>query len=115
MPKSKAETITAASQAELENLLADLRGLLARKELEAMPEVNAFRVRIDEGLQSVRETAVETAHEAARKAKEAAAEAARRAKEAAAAADAYAHDEPWRVAGAALAVGALLGYLLGRR
>ena len=26
-----------------------------------------------------------------------------------------AHDEPWRVAGAALAVGALVGFLLARR
>ncbi len=31
------------------------------------------------------------------------------------AADRYAHDEPWRVAGAALAVGALVGFLLARR
>ena len=35
--------------------------------------------------------------------------------EAALAADRYAHDEPWRVAGAALAVGALVGFLLARR
>ena len=39
----------------------------------------------------------------------------RQAKDAAYAADRYAHDEPWRVAGAALAMGALLGFLLGRR
>ena len=36
-------------------------------------------------------------------------------KDAAKAADQYAHDEPWRVAGAALAVGALVGFLLARR
>ena len=42
-------------------------------------------------------------------------DAARQAKEAALAADRYAHDEPWRVAGAALAVGALVGFLLARR
>ena len=45
----------------------------------------------------------------------AAQDAARQAKEAALAADRYAHDEPWRVAGAALAVGALVGFLLARR
>ena len=37
------------------------------------------------------------------------------AKDAALAADRYAHDEPWRVASAALAVGALVGFLLARR
>ena len=45
----------------------------------------------------------------------AAQEAANQAKDAARAADRYAHDEPWRVAGAALAVGALVGFLLARR
>ena len=51
-----------------------------------------------------RETAVEAAQEAARKAREAAATA-----------NNYAHDEPWHVAGGALAVGVLLGFLLSRR
>ena len=69
-----------------------------------MPQIKALRKRIDETMVNVRETAVETAHEAARKAREAAHNA-----------DVYAHDEPWRVAGGALAVGVLLGFLLGRR
>ena len=37
------------------------------------------------------------------------------AREAAHTANNYAHDEPWHVAGGALAVGVLLGFLLGRR
>ncbi|MPN62376.1 hypothetical protein SDC9_210123 [bioreactor metagenome] len=53
---------------------------------------------------NVRESAVRAAQDAARQAREAAD-----------VADRYAHDEPWRVAGAALAVGALLGFMLGRR
>ncbi|MNU08448.1 hypothetical protein D3C72_2544990 [compost metagenome] len=55
-------------------------------------------------MHNVRESAVRAAQDAARQAKEAAL-----------AADRYAHDEPWRVAGAALAVGALVGFLLARR
>lgn len=92
------------SQSELENLVADLRQLITRQELDSVPEIKALRERMDAGLQSVRATAVEAAQEAARQAREAAR-----------AANNYAHDEPWRVAGAALAVGALLGFLLGRR
>ena len=41
--------------------------------------------------------------------------AAQKAREAASTANAYAHDEPWQIAGAALAVGVLVGLLLGRR
>jgi len=41
--------------------------------------------------------------------------AAEQARDAASAGGRCAHDEPWRVAGAALAFGALLGFLLSRR
>ncbi|MBV8620775.1 MAG: DUF883 domain-containing protein [Curvibacter sp.] len=92
------------SQSELENLVADLRQLITRQELDSVPEIKALRERMDAGLQSVRATAVEAAQEAARQAREAVR-----------VANNYAHDEPWRVAGTALAVGALLGFLLGRR
>jgi ElaB/YqjD/DUF883 family membrane-anchored ribosome-binding protein len=101
MPKTPP---VAAATAELEALLGDLRTLLSKAELEAVPEVKALRERLDDGLHDLRDKAVESAQEAAR-----------RAREAARAADEYAHEEPWRVAGAALAVGALLGYLIGRR
>lgn len=111
MPKTKAQAIGAASQAELENLLADLRTLLAKEELSAMPEIRAIRERVETGIETVRETAESFAHEAAERAREAA----RRAREAAEAADRYAHEEPWRVAGVALGVGALIGVLLSRR
>lgn len=98
------DTTTTTTQAELEKLVSDLRGLLASKTLDAVPEIKMLRQRLDDGVQHARESAVRAAQEAAE-----------RAKEAALAADRYAHDEPWRVAGAALAVGALVGFLLARR
>ena len=97
------ETIS-STQAELEKLVGDLRGLLASKDLDTVPEIRLLRQRLDDGMHNVRESAVRAAQDAARQAKEAAL-----------AADRYAHDEPWRVAGAALAVGALVGFLLARR
>ena len=95
---------TTTTQGELEKLVSDLRGLLANKALDAVPEIKLLRQRLDDGMHHVRESAVRAAQDAARQAKEAAL-----------AADRYAHDEPWRVAGAALAVGALVGFLLARR
>jgi ElaB/YqjD/DUF883 family membrane-anchored ribosome-binding protein len=92
------------SSGELEKLVSDLRGLLASKDLDAVPDIKILRQRLDDGIHSAREAAVRAAQDAARQAKEAAL-----------AADRYAHDEPWRVAGAALAVGALVGFLLARR
>ncbi|ABM42304.1 protein of unknown function DUF883, ElaB [Acidovorax sp. JS42] len=97
------ETIS-STQAELEKLVGDLRGLLASKDLDGIPEIKQLRQRLDDGIHSVRDSAVRAAQEAALQAKDAAR-----------AADRYAHDEPWRVAGAALAVGALVGFMLARR
>lgn len=92
------------TQNELEKLVTDLRGLLSSKDLDVLPEIRLLRQRLDDGVHSAREAAVHAAQDAARQAKEAAL-----------AADRYAHDEPWRVAGAAMAVGALVGFLLARR
>ena len=88
---------TTTTQGELEKLVSDLRGLLANKDLDAVPEIKLLRQKLDDGMHNVRESAVRAAQDAA------------------IAADRYAHDEPWRVAGAALAVGALVGFLLARR
>ena len=103
MSKTIADTVSSA-QADLENLVSDLRGLLAAKELDAVPQIQQLRQRLDDGNSNARDSAVRAAQEAARQARDAAY-----------AADRYAHDEPWRVAGAALAVGALVGFMLGRR
>ncbi|MCE1251648.1 DUF883 domain-containing protein [Acidovorax sp. HDW3] len=103
MTASVSDTVS-TSQGELEKLVSDLRGLLSSKDLDTIPEIKLLRQRIDDGMSNVRDSAVRAAQEAARQAKDAAL-----------AADRYAHDEPWRVAGAALAVGALVGFLLARR
>ena len=99
-----ASDTTTTTQGELEKLVSDLRGLLANKDLDTFPEIKLLRQRMDDGMHNVRESAVRAAQDAARQAKDAAL-----------AADRYAHDEPWRVAGAALAVGTLVGFLLARR
>ena len=93
-----------STQNELEKLVAEMRTLMANKNLDSVPEIKALRDRLDEGMHNVRDAAIRAAQEAANQAKDAAR-----------AADRYAHDEPWRVAGAALAVGALVGFLMARR
>jgi ElaB/YqjD/DUF883 family membrane-anchored ribosome-binding protein len=97
------ETIS-STQTELERLVTDLRSMISSKDLDNVPEIKALRQRLDDGMHNVRDAAVHAAQEAARQAKDAAR-----------AADRYAHDEPWRVAGAALAVGAVVGFVLSRR
>jgi len=100
---SASETVS-KTQNELEKLVSDLRGLLASKDLDGIPEIKQLRQRLDDGIHTVRDAAVRAAQDAADQARDAAR-----------AADRYAHDEPWRVASAALAVGALVGFLLARR
>lgn len=105
MRKSRffSDTVDTA-QADLERLVGDLRSVLSSKDLDSLPEIKLLRQRLEESAGDAREGAVRAAQEAARQAKEAAL-----------AADRYAHDEPWRVAGAALAVGALIGFIFSRR
>ena len=105
MPKSNpfADTISSA-QADLEKIVGDLRSVLSNKDLDNVPEIRQLRQRLDDTVGTARDSAVRAAQDAARQAKEAAL-----------AADRYAHDEPWRVAGAALAVGALVGFIFSRR
>jgi len=103
MAHSASETFS-STQHELEKLVTDLRGLISSRDLDSVPEIRALRQRLDDGMQVVRDSTVRAAQEAARQAKDAAQ-----------AADRYAHDEPWQLAGAALAVGAVVGFLLSRR
>ena len=63
---------TTTTQGELEKLVSDLRGLLANKDLDAVPEIKLLRQRLDDGMHNVRESAVRAAQDAARQAKEAA-------------------------------------------
>lgn len=88
----------------VEDLASDVRGLLAAKDLDSVPQIKALRERLDAKLQVARDVVSEKRKIAAKKAKAAASTA-----------NDYAHDEPWQIAGAALAVGLLVGLLLGRR
>lgn len=96
--------LEAAANAVAEDIASDVRGMLASKDLDSVPHIKAMRQRIDSKLAIARELAAEKSRIAARKAREAAHTA-----------NVYAHDEPWQIAGAALAVGVLVGLLLGRR
>ena len=103
MAKSISDVVS-TTQDELENLVSDLRSLLSNRSLDAVPEIKMMRQRLDDGIHSARDATVQAAQDAARQARDAAQ-----------AADQYAHDEPWRVAAAAMAVGTLVGFLLSRR
>lgn len=96
--------LEAAANAVAEDIASDVRNVLASKDLDAVPHIKALRQRVDSKLAIAREIAAEKSRIAAKKAREAATSA-----------NAYAHDEPWQIAGAALAVGVLVGLLLGRR
>ena len=98
------QNLEAAANAVAEDLANDVRGVLASKELDSVPHIKALRQRVDAKLAIARELASEKTKLAAK-----------RAREAAGSANAYAHDEPWQIAGAALAVGILVGLLLARR
>lgn len=101
---SASNNLEAAANAVVEDLASDVRGVLSGKELESMPQLRALRQRVETKLAIARELASEKSKVAAKKAKEAANTA-----------NAYAHDEPWQIAAAALAVGVLVGLVLGRR
>ena len=92
------------AQADLASLISDLRGLMGKREFDSLPSIKALRQRLDDGVQMTRSAAVSAARDAAAQAKDTAS-----------AADRYAHDEPWRIAGAALTVGILVGVLMTRR
>jgi len=96
--------LEAAANAVADDIENEVRDVLASKELDTLPNIKALRQRIDSKLAIARELAAEKSKLAAKKAREAANTA-----------NAYAHDEPWQLAGAALAAGVLVGLLLGRR
>ena len=85
---------------DVDKLVGDVRALLSVKELNAIPEIKRIRQRMDEGVGM---------------AKDSAARALAQTKHTAACTDKYAHDEPWQIAGAALAIGVVLGYTFSRR
>ena len=101
---SVSNNLEAAANAVVEDLANDVKGVLSNKDLESVPQIKALKQRVEAKLAIARELASEKSKIAAK-----------RAKDAAQTANAYAHDEPWQIAGAALAVGVLVGLLLGSR
>ena len=101
---SATKNLEAAANAVVEDLASDVKWVLSSKELESVPQVKALKQRVEAKLAIARELAAEKSRIAAK-----------RAKDAAQTANAYAHDEPWQIAAGALAVGVLVGLLLGRR
>lgn len=85
---------------DVDKLVGDVRALLSVKELDSIPEIKRIRERMDEGVGM---------------AKDSAARALAQTRHTAACTDKYAHDEPWQIAGAALAIGVVLGYSFCRR
>jgi ElaB/YqjD/DUF883 family membrane-anchored ribosome-binding protein len=101
---SAASNLEAASNAVIEDIVRDVKGVLGGKDLESHPQVKALRQRLESKFEVARDLAAEKAKIASRKAKDAAQTA-----------NAYAHDEPWKIATGAMAVGVLVGLLLSRR
>jgi ElaB/YqjD/DUF883 family membrane-anchored ribosome-binding protein len=101
---SVSNNLEAASNAVVEDMANDVKGVLSNKDLESVPQIKALKQRVEAKLAIARELAAEKSKVAAQKAKDAAQTA-----------NAYAHDEPWQIAGAALAVGVLVGLVLGSR
>lgn len=94
------EPSLAVVQDDLQQLVKDVRALLAVKELDAIPEVRLLRQRVDDSLGVARQSFAQVLDQT---------------RQAAQTTDQYARDEPWRVAGAALAIGVVLGFALCRR
>ncbi len=94
------QTSVADVRDDFDQLFKDVRSLVSTKELDDIPEVRQLRRRIESRLSSAKETAQQAAQQT---------------RDAAIYADKYAHDEPWRIATAALAVGLLVGFVACRR
>ena len=94
------QTSVADVRDDFDQLVKDVRSLVSAKELDDIPEVRQLRRRIESRLSAAKETAQQAAQQT---------------RDAAIYADKYAHDEPWRIATAALAVGLLVGFVACRR
>ena len=99
---SKAENEAQDTQS-LNQRLSELKQLLQERADQAVPEVAKLSSQIEASL-----------HQLGQNAKLSAAELRERARLMKHASDRYARDQPWQVAGMALGLGAVLGYLMGR-
>lgn len=89
---------------ELTDLYHDVLDFVSKPELRNDPDVGALKQKIERGMSAARESMADATREVSR-----------RAGRAVHAADDYAHNEPWRVAGIAALMGLALGVLISRR
>ena len=94
----KTPETTAAT--DLEQLLGDLRNLLSSQAPEAESAISQIRQRLADGVDRARVTSAQALEQSKVLAQQA---------------DDYVSDSPWRAVGGALAVGALLGFMLSKR
>lgn len=94
------QTSLADVRDDFDQLFNDVRSLVSVKELDDIPEIRQLRSNIESRLSSAKESVQQTTQQA---------------KDAAIYADKYAHDEPWRIATAALAIGFVVGFVVCRR
>lgn len=85
---------------DLDLLLEDLRALLSSTDKAADPALTQVRHQLETALGKMRETSAHAVEQSKALAHDA---------------DDYLHESPWRAVGGALAVGALLGFMLSRR
>ena len=84
----------------LTNTLQEVSNLLTSKEAESIPELTRMRKKIEYALNNARDSAANALSQS---------------KEMTISADKYAHHEPWKLIGAALAAGALIDFFFCHR
>jgi len=88
----------------MEKSIEGLRDLLANKDFDNIPEVAKLRERLDSGLNEIEDSALDMLEEAKQKTKKAAK-----------VADEFVRNEPWPILGAAVVLGAVIGFAASRR
>lgn len=94
---------TAKLIADIKVVVADTEELLKATVSDTSERMKALRPKLEESLRTAKAQLVEAEQAAIQKAKAAAA-----------ATDRYAHENPWKTAGIAAAIGVLVGVVIGR-
>ncbi|MDE2158704.1 MAG: DUF883 domain-containing protein [Burkholderiales bacterium] len=89
---------------DVKSVIADAEELLKATASDASERVKSLRPRLEESVRNARQRLSEAEHAVREKASAAGA-----------AAERYAHENPWRIAGIAAAIGVLVGLVIGRR
>lgn len=89
---------------DVKAVISDAEELLKATASDASERVKSLRPRLEESVRAARQRLSEADHAVREKASAATA-----------ATDRYAHENPWKIAGIAAAVGVLVGLVIGRR